>query len=151
MKSFLFTLIFASALLSCSSDGDPRIEETKLGEGVQRWQLVKMSGNVKNSETTGSKMEWQEYYLLNPDRTFIKSRNRNGVTTEATGIYSYVTIADEVFLEFLYTTENELIGSCVSSSLTESLVVTDDQLVSTWWACDGPGLFYERCDTCVGR
>lgn len=151
MKQFLYALIFASSLLSCSADGEPEIDKTKLGEDVQHWRLVKMSGNVKNSETTGAKMEWQEYYLLNPDKTFMKSRSRNGVTTEATGIYSSVTIADEVFLEFLYTTENELIGSCVSSSLTESLVVKDNQLVSTWWACDGPGLFYERCDTCLSR
>ncbi len=33
-----------------------------------------MAGMMVNSETTGPEMEWQEYYILNENGTFFKSR-----------------------------------------------------------------------------
>jgi hypothetical protein len=32
-----------------------------------------MSGSIPNSETTGTTMEWQEFYLFNTNGTFTKS------------------------------------------------------------------------------
>jgi hypothetical protein len=35
-----------------------------------------MTGMTANSQTTGSDMEWQEFYLLNANGTFKKSREK---------------------------------------------------------------------------
>jgi hypothetical protein len=42
-----------------------------------------MTGMTANSQTTGSDMEWQEFYLLNANGTFKKSR-KNGFVIEIT-------------------------------------------------------------------
>jgi hypothetical protein len=38
-----------------------------------------VSGSIPNSETTGTAMEWQEFYLFNTNGTFTKSREENSV------------------------------------------------------------------------
>jgi hypothetical protein len=37
---------------------------------------TQMTGMTANSQTTGSDMEWQEFYLLNANGTFKKSREK---------------------------------------------------------------------------
>lgn len=104
-----------------------------------------MRGNLVNSITTGSDMDWQEYYLLNGDRTFKKSRERDGVITEVMGTYKLVDAPNENLLEFIYETKNEIIGTCSTNILKEVMhFQSANTFSSTWQQCDGPSLKYEK-------
>ena len=84
---------------------------------------------------------------VNSDGTFIKSRVRNSVSTEASGTFSFETVSGEKILTLTYKTSNSMIGSCTSQSLTESLwtkINNTNKMISRWAECDGPGLEYER-------
>ena len=105
-----------------------------------------MSDSIPNSETTGTKMAWQETYLLNIDGTFLKSRNRDGVTIEASGIYHIIYLYDGKYLEFTFNNENEIIGSCYSNLKEEMFFQSKSIFSSTWLACDASGLKYEKID-----
>ncbi|MEQ1586298.1 MAG: hypothetical protein ABL895_10490 [Cyclobacteriaceae bacterium] len=133
MKNFKLLVLFS--LISCASDGNLCPE---------KWQLVKMTGNVAGvPPSTGSNMGWQECYLLYPDNTFKKIREQNNQTTEVDGSYKELPLSDGVYLELVFKNDNNLIGSC-SGDKKELLKKSTDQLISTWWNCDGPGLFYEK-------
>ncbi|MFV8327073.1 hypothetical protein [Flavobacterium sp. ZS1P14] len=62
MKHFAI-LVFLSFFNSCSKDAVATHSTGYYG----KWTLVKMSGTLSNSETTGTAMEWHEFYLLNTD------------------------------------------------------------------------------------
>jgi hypothetical protein len=110
-----------------------------------KWKLTQMTGSIPNSETTGSEMEWQEFYLLNTDGSFKKSRERNGILTEISGTYKVVNSSNENLLEFIYASENEIIGTCYSDILKEEMYFQSESiLISNWEQCDGPGLKYEK-------
>ena len=64
MKKITALLVCIVLLLSCSSDDDYGLESTQFVYAEQQWTLVKMTGSFQNSETTGSEMEWQEYYTF---------------------------------------------------------------------------------------
>jgi hypothetical protein len=91
-------------------------------------------------------MEWQEFYVLDSNGTFKKSRERNGVITEISGSYSLSQTANGTSLLLSYKSDSEIIGSC-SSALKEELYFESESLLfSTWQQCDGPGLKYEKVD-----
>ena len=137
MKNLLLFLIGLWTISSCSKDFDP-------DKFPQQWQLTSMSGQIPNSTTSGSDMEWQESYLLNPGGTFSKSRTRNGVLTEASGTFEFKDQTDGKYLELSYKSTSDIIGSC-TSGLKETLWVRSDiKMSGTWSYCDGPGLEYER-------
>lgn len=139
MKNSLLVLLVICLSFSCSKDDnfDP-------GKYPQKWTLVKMTGQISNSETTGENMEWQEYYLLKSDGTFIKNRVRDGIDYEESGSFTFADKTDGKFLELTYDADNEIIGSC-NANQTESLwLKSENKLVGTWSYCDGPGLEYER-------
>ena len=142
MRKYLVLCCCYLLIISCSNN-EEAIEETS----SQIWQLVKMTGNVEGSETTGTAMEWQEFYMLKFDGTFLKSRYRNDVNTEVKGSYSYKTINEQEFIVFTYFEENELIANC-TSTLEEYLLVQDYKLIGTWNACDGPALEYQKQALC---
>ena len=105
-----------------------------------------MTGNFQDSETTGKDMSWQENYVFNSDSTFLKTRNENGESNSAGGYYSF----DEQEQSFIlnYNNSNPFIGNCTSES-KEYLYFNNNNkslLLSAWWSCDGPGLFYERIE-----
>lgn len=128
---------------SCSVE-DYREDDINLQYTVQKWELVRMTGSFVNSETTGDEMEWQEYYIFSPDGTFLKSRTIDGLTVEAWGTFEVVEYDndDMDYLELVYTSGQELIGSC-NGDRTEILVYRSEKTISnTWQACDGPGLDY---------
>lgn len=128
---------------SCSVE-DYREDDINLQYTVQKWELVRMTGSFVNSETTGDDMEWQEYYIFSPDGTFLKSRTIGGLTVEAWGTFEVVEYDndDMDYLELVYTSGQELIGSC-NGDRTEILVYRSEKTISnTWQACDGPGLDY---------
>lgn len=141
MKKLNIFFVLFITLLSCSSD-----DENSLINLQGEWELTQMSGNIPNSETTGTEMEWQETYRLNTDGTFQKSRDRDGVITSAFGTYNIVDLSDGKYLEFIFNDESVIIGSCYSGLKEEMFFQSENIFSSTWSACDGPGLKYEKVD-----
>lgn len=147
MKKSLGSLIILLTIFSCSVESPLKKATNITGE----WVLVKMHGQIPNSETTGTDMEWQESYNLEEDGTFKKTRIRNNDTTIVTGTYKLTeegyTIHEEqvnTFVEFFHDSENQIIENC-TSDLVEYLYVTANiRMISTAEACDRPGLEYEQ-------
>ncbi|MDP3314067.1 hypothetical protein [Lutibacter sp.] len=142
MKKIVFILLCSILLLSCSNN-----DETESEEYSQIWQLTKMTGSVPNSETTGGNMEWQEFYVLNLDGTFLKSRERNNVLINISGTYTYENISEEKFIMSNYQSESAIIENC-TSELEEYLIIRNNKFIGTSSACDGTGLEYERLKIC---
>jgi hypothetical protein len=136
--------------LSCSSKEDnPQdlVAKLRSEKFPQKWQLVSMKGNIANMPPqTGSKMDWQEFYLLNADGTVSETREREGVTKTITGNYSFKSIGKENFLKITYTSDSDIIGNCYETPTEELFIKSDDRFESTWLACDGPGLVYDRVE-----
>lgn len=138
MKTPILLLILCMLLAGCS---EPTVSNTN---SQNKWELVKMSGRTLNSETSGVNMEWQEFYLLNNDGTFIKSRTQNGQITQGRGTYTMVTITNENYIELTYPVTSNIIGSCYGNLKEELYFTTAEALVSTWQNCDGPSLEYRK-------
>jgi len=137
MKSIIVTILIWVLLLSCSTDDSLEREDFP-----QTWVLVKMTGQIPNCEKVGDEMEWQEFYVLNNDGSFVKNRARNGVVTEVTGVFSLFENLNQTFYELVFTTDNDIISSC--SQGVETLWLVDSVTInSTWLNCDGPGLEYK--------
>ena len=141
MKKQILFLMIIGILFSCSKN-DINLENQIIGN----WKLIQMSGNIPNSETTGTEMDWQENYLLNTDGTFQKSRNRDGVITEISGTYQLINNSTESLLELNFNSESEIIGSCTSNTKETMNIQSETIFLSYWNACDGPGLRYEKID-----
>lgn len=112
----------------------------------QKWQLTRMYGQLPGVGTniTITELGMKEHFLLNSDGTFIKSREKDGILTEATGTFAWKdSSTDGKYLELIYESKNPLIESC--SGLKEPYYLRSDKsLVGSWNACDGPGLEFER-------
>ncbi|WP_276497799.1 hypothetical protein [Pontibacter litorisediminis] len=152
MKRFFIIPLLGLALLSCNKTEAPVLAQKDESQHIlkdmtesQKWQLVRMTGQIPNAELTGDKMAWQEYYLLNPDGSFTKVRQQGGVSTSASGTYTYHSSSDEKYLELSYAAPSAIIGTCTSDS-KERLTLIKDRLQSSWQACDGPGLEYKKVD-----
>lgn len=148
MKTYTVpTLLFVASLFSCSKEN----QKDLTASNQQKWRLVKMTGSMIHSETTGKDMSWQEYYLFNSDGTFLKSREQNGQVKEATGIYSYPpNKSGEKSILLTYKSGFELRASCFSDPPQESLdIISSDKLVGTWNICDGPGLEYQLVEDVI--
>lgn len=146
MKKQILFLMIIGILFSCNKNDDGNSTDNLETEIIGNWKLIQMTGNIPDSETTGADMEWQETYRLNTDGTFQKSRNRDGIITEVSGTYNLVDSSNERFIEFIFSDENEIIGSCYSNLKEEMFFQSNNTLSSTWSACDGPGLKYEKED-----
>jgi hypothetical protein len=134
------SLLSIGLLFSCSKEDQKDLTAANL----QIWQLVKMTGSMSNSETTGKDMAWQEYYIFNADSTFLKSREQDGQVKEAKGTYSYSTLADEKNILLTFNSGFELKASCLSGPPQEKLrIVSTTKMLGTWNHCDGPGLEYQ--------
>jgi len=87
-------------------------------------------------------LAWKEYYILNPDGTFLKSRNTDGNMIESTGTFEIITLSNDQYLELLFETDTELSTSC--SKEKEFLSYRDKTLVNgSWVPCDGPIMSYK--------
>ncbi|CAL65590.1 hypothetical protein [Christiangramia forsetii] len=145
MKVYLF-LIISLFLISCSDDSIPlETEDLSISNYPPKWNLFKMTGMLAGSEATGEDMQWQEYYIFRSDNTFIKTRVQDGETLIAKGTYETREIDDIQNYLLQHNTESSIIGNC-TGNLEENLYISDDGkiLLSSWWACDGPGLFYSQ-------
>ncbi len=143
MKKQILFLMIIGILFSCNKNDDGINLETEI---IGNWKLIQMTGSIPNSETTGIEMEWQETYRLNADGTFEKSRDRDGVITEVSGTYNIIDLSDGKYLEFIFNDESQIIGSCYSGLKEEMFIQSENTFSSTWRACDGPGLVYEKVD-----
>ena len=140
MKKQILILLAIVFLNSCKNNDDFNLQT----EVVGNWQLIQMTGNIPNSATTGAEMEWQETYQFFIDGTFLKTRNRDGVIKEVSGTYNLNNNTSETLLELNFTSESEIIGSC-TSNIKETLKLQSETIfLSSWNACDGPGLKYEK-------
>ncbi len=148
MKKLLL-ILFISSILSCTMEAEQPVENDLMGE----WVLVKTTGQFSAVEYTGNDMPFQESYHLQEDGTFLKLRMNDGEQIEATGTYEfledgYTIYGEEVrkFIEFQYESENELIANCTRSFTEHLYFTTGGELISTYQACDGLGLYYEKMD-----
>jgi hypothetical protein len=141
MKRLAIIVVFLSVFSSCTKDKE---ETTTTTDYHGKWTLVKMSGSMINSVTTGTEMDWQESYSFNNDGTFTKSRTRNTVKTTVSGTYTTQNNSKVLYLELTYPKESELIGSCYGNLKEELYFSASTTLSSTWRNCDGPGLDYEK-------
>lgn len=151
MKNLIFVTVLIGSFISCSLNKG--IEPENLEENIDiekyshKWELIEMSGNIANMPTaTGSAMEWQEYYILNLDSTFTKSRKRDNIVKEESGTYVFLTLSDGKYLELSYNSDNDLIGNCTSESKELLKLNSDNTMIGTWWACDGPALIYKKIE-----
>ena len=145
MKRFIHLIILLLICTSCSNDDQATtidLEEELSG----KWVLIQMGGSTPDSETTGTAMEWQEYYTLDLDGTFIKSREREGHLIKVTGTYIIIESEENTFIEFTFDFDNEIIGSCISNLKENLYLSSENKLVSTWEQCDGPSLIYNKID-----
>jgi hypothetical protein len=141
MKKIIVLLFFVTALFSCSSDDESPFKDYK-----GKWILTQMTGMTANSKTTGSEMQWQEFYVLDANGTFTKSREKDGFVIEITGTYSQINSSTGTVLLFTYSINSDIIGSCSSELKEELNFLSENVLLSTWQQCDGPGLKYEKED-----
>ncbi len=155
MRKTILALFIVLGLSSCSKQSQEKEKALNLDlvlqELPQDWKLVKMSGMLVNSETTGNEMAWQESYSFSEDQGFIKTRTTNeGETLTAEGTFQIEENPEtsEKFIVLTYEEDNSIIGNC-SREAVEYLYYDkeDKMLLSNWWACDGPGLFYEKTKT----
>jgi len=126
-------------MASCSGQNNSDID---LKNNPQTWKLVKMTGSLQHSETTGNEMAWQEQILLS-NGSFEKIRIENGQSTKVTGSYEFSEESDGPYLILKYTSSSELIGNCTGNLMEYYRVLPNDKLQGTWLACDGPGLEYD--------
>ena len=148
MKSKLLWCLVFVLPLSCDKDnGELTILEFNANVLPQKWELFKMTGNVQGSVTEGEAMEWQEAYVLNSDGSFSKIRAVAEGTISGEGTFAFFDDNGEKGLVLTYPEDSGIIGNC-SSQPVEYLYLDADQktLIGTWWACDGPGLFYQRTE-----
>jgi hypothetical protein len=141
MKKIIVLFFFVTALFSCSSDDESPFKDYK-----GKWILTQMTGMTANSQTTGSEMQWQEFYVLDANGTFTKSREKDGFVIEITGTYSQINSSTGTVLLFTYSINSDIIGSCSSELKEELNFLSENVLLSTWQQCDGPGLKYEKED-----
>ncbi|SNR55852.1 hypothetical protein SAMN04488009_2406 [Maribacter sedimenticola] len=142
-KFAAFTLVLL-LLISCSSEDDFGLESTQFVFSEQKWELVKMTESWANTETTGSDMAWQEYYIFTPEGTFLKSRTVDEVNTIAEGTFEVMEFEDDDahYLELTFTTGNGLAANCTGDDKELLMYRTSSMISSLWMACDGPGLDY---------
>lgn len=143
-----YLLLFLSFLLVTSCEES---KEEDLGfradELPQRWKLVRMTGSFAGSESEGTAMEWQESYVFERGNTFTKTRLRDDQVETASGSFFLIEAGKEVGFKLVFSQDSEIIANCTSDQV-EFLYFDNSRttLRGSWWACDGPGLFYSRTD-----
>lgn len=138
MKSIFITVLLCILANSCSND-----DSLDTNVFPQKWNLVKMTGQIPNSETVGEEMEWQEFYILKQDKSFVKNRERDGITIEVSGTFELIEERNETLFELNFNNDNELIGSCLQGTIETLRLIDQKTIIGTWQACDGPGLEYK--------
>ena len=143
-------LILALALLfmSCTNDKQ-ELNTLEFNANVlpQKWELFRMMGSFSGSITEGEEMEWQESYILGSDQTFTKTRITSGETLTGAGTFEFFSENEGVGIIFTFDQDLEIIANCTGDQIEYLYLDNDNKsLQGSWWACDGPGLFYQRVE-----
>ncbi|MFD2828383.1 hypothetical protein ACFSYG_18035 [Leeuwenhoekiella polynyae] len=133
--------LFLGLFVSCTDDNGTTADLVQQETSVEL-NLVKMSGQVRGSETTGDEMSWQETYTLGSGMRFKKVRKSDENTLISEGDFDIVMINSDKYLKFVHDSDSELIGNCTGDKIELLKYTSSDSLESTWNACDGPGLQY---------
>jgi len=142
MKKKGLLIVFFILLVSCSfNDNEKKPSEDYYGI----WILTRMNRNNNPAANSIDVLEWEESYIFKSDKTFSKTRKRDGKITTASGNYSVIKMVDQTQFELTYAAQSEIIGSCISN-LKENLYIINNvgNLLSTWNVCSGPMLVYEK-------
>lgn len=142
MKQFLVAIALVFFFSSCSKDEEKSTDTTE--SYIGKWTLIKMSGSLVNSETTGAAMPYHEFYVFNDNGTFTKFRNKDTNQITASGTYVVTNVDERTSVELTYSTTSEIIGSCYGNQKEILYFSNKDTLSSTWQHCDGPGLDYQK-------
>jgi len=139
MKKIGLLIVMLVSLISCS-DNDDKPTESYVG----KWTLTRMGSNNPAANSIDI-LEWEESYTFNSNNTFSKTRKKDDKTTTISGTYSVVKTNDQIQFELSYTSENDIIASCVSK-VKENLYIlnSNGNLYGTWSVCNGPTLVYEK-------
>ena len=144
MKTRNILLILTTALvLSCSDDESKTADLKTPVEEPLRLELIGMSGQMRNSETTGEEMQWQEYFLLKKQMNFEKVHLEDGAEVKSTGTFEIEMINGDKYLKFTHDTKNKAYGNCTGDKVELLRYTNSNELKGSWSACDGPGLFYK--------
>jgi len=149
MKNLIVFIALIAISFSCSTEDEiEEINEFDSSKYPQKWELVRITGQKVGSERTGEDMQWQEFYLLKSDSTFLRWREDDSVKSEEFGNFSFKENQfEELMMILTYDRPNDLVGSCYGSKTEEVLwVKSNDKMQNTWNACDGPGLEYKRIE-----
>ncbi|MEH6657118.1 hypothetical protein [Leeuwenhoekiella marinoflava] len=133
--------LIVSLFVSCADENDTTADLVQQEISVEL-NLVKMSGQIRGSETTGEEMSWRETYTLGPGMRFKKVRKSEGKTLTSEGFFDIVMINSDKYLKFVHDSDSELVGNCTEDKTELLKYTSSDSLESTWSACDGPGLQY---------
>ena len=151
MKNLAVIIISILTILTSCKEGNQ--DQENLAKSFaqttypQKWVLVSMTGNIANiPPAKGKDMDYQEFYILNADSTFSKTRDRNGASQTVQGTYSIRNSDTANYIVLHHDAENDLIGNCVATLDEELVFGGANELNSTWQACDGPGLLYNRAE-----
>lgn len=140
---FILSVLFTACMNDNTGRQDPELLDK--GQFPQKWELVAMTGMVANvPPAKGDEMDWQEHYVLEADGSFVKSRDWSEEQLTATGHYEILELEDGAYLKLTYGADQKIIGNCSSKPEEYLRFETSNTLIGTWWACDGPGLFYKR-------
>ena len=133
---------------SCSSGKDEKLDvaDFSADDFPMKWELAEMSTMLAGSYTAGEDLPYSESYVFNQDLTFTKTRLENGNRTEASGIYSRVTMDDGDYYKLEYTASNDLVENCSSSESEFLRIESSAKLVGTASACDYPHKNYRRIE-----
>ena len=139
-KNILIVFVSLVIIASCSKDKSADLTSVEL---FGTWELTKMSSSWIDHETTGSDMDWQEFYMFKSDSTFSKSRDRNEQVSTASGQFSIKKWhTGEKYIELSFNESSDIVGSCYGNDREELYWIDKKKLASNWFACDGPGLEY---------
>ncbi|NAY93336.1 hypothetical protein GTQ34_15605 [Muricauda sp. JGD-17] len=145
MKRF-YTYILLFIFFSCSNSNK---DEIVFDSNVfpQHWELTGMSTGLSGDFLEGDDLPWRETILLEKDNRFVKTRLVDNQKNEAGGVFDFSIVNDEMYLVLNYDVETDLIESCGTENLVETLFMPSIiSLIGGSAPCDGPGLFYERME-----
>jgi hypothetical protein len=138
-------LIIALFVLSCSWQNDEVVAlNFSATDRPQEWELYQMTDNTGKA-LRGENMPWRENYIFQSDSVFVKSRRTEEGVVSGAGTFKIEIVNYETGILLTYPEASGIIGTC-GEEKQEYLNLSSDKitLVSSWWACDGPGLFYRR-------
>lgn len=153
-------LILCFFMISCTSntgksnkEGFQR-EDLSLTSFPQKWSLYKITASLAGSESTGTNLPYEEYYIFRADNTFSKTRIRflDFEKTIAKGSYKLDLNSEQFAYKLNYYQDSDLIENCTGDKKEYLYLDTDsNSLLSSWWNCDGPGLFYKQDDSKINQ